>query len=151
MKPSTKLFDGTARAWSPTEGRSEWGGVEKSWTPEGTFDCAVQVARRNQGNLGPGEADVGQWMVYSPIAALALQAGWVVEVLTGPEAGRTLKVDDPYKPRGRFQQTECRQWDGDLPLADFEDWGLATDAVTETEDYGLATATVTDTDDYGSA
>ena len=149
MKPSAGLFDGTARVWSPTETRSTIGGVEKSWAGGAEFDCAVQVSRRNQGNLGPGEADVGQWMVYSPADAVALAAGQVVEVLTGPEAGRTLYVDDPYKPRGRFQQTQCRQWDGDLPLDELQVYGMVSDSTSDTEDWGMVTAAVDDSSDYG--
>lgn len=116
MRPSSRLFDGTARAWSNAEARSQWGGVEKVWTQVGDpFACAAQVERRNTGDLGPGEDEIGSWKVYSPSDAIAVQAGWVIEILTGPEAGRTLKVEDPYKPRGRFQQTRCRQWDNELP------------------------------------
>jgi len=116
VRPSRRLFDGTAQLWRGAEARSTWGGVERSYTAVGDpFPCAVQVARRNRGNLGPGEAEVGQWMVYAPIDAEPVESGDVVQVLTGPEAGRTVRVDDPYRPRGRFQQVECRQWDGVLP------------------------------------
>jgi hypothetical protein len=65
--------------------------------------------------MGPGEAEIGQWMCYIPMRATQVEAGMVIQVLTGPEAGRTLRVDDPYRPRGRVQQIKCRQWDGVLP------------------------------------
>lgn len=116
MKPTARLFDGTAQAWAETTVRNQWGGTERQHAPMGDpFPCAVQVRRRNRGDLGPGEDEVGQWMVYAPITAQQVDTGWVIQVLTGPEAGKVLRVDDNYRPRNRFQQTECRQWDGELP------------------------------------
>jgi hypothetical protein len=115
MMPNAILFDGMAQAYADTPTRSEWGGVERGYTPKGSpFACAVQVENRNLANRGPGEAEVGSWKVYAPIEATALASGDVVDVLEGPEAGKRLRVVDPYRPRGRFQQARCVEWDGEL-------------------------------------
>jgi hypothetical protein len=116
MNPTAALFDGTAQLWRETTARSDFGGVQRQHAVVGApFVCAAQVRNRNRGDLGPGEAEVGEWMVYAPMDATAPLTGDVIQVLTGPEAGKTLRVEDNYTPRGRFRQTRCRQWDGVLP------------------------------------
>lgn len=117
MRPSARLFDGTAQAYVGSKERSAYAGIERDYIEFGDpFPCAVQVRSRVLANRGPGEAEVGTIMVYAPIeGAPLLESGMVVKVLTGPEAGRRVRVQDPYRPRNRFQQPRCFQWDGVLP------------------------------------
>lgn len=115
------MYDGTAQAWVGTATKSAIAGVARGYAKTGSpFPCAVQVTSRNLGDRGPGEAELGSWTVYAPVGpgATLLEAGMVVQVLTGPEAARTVRVQDPYRPRNRFQQARCQQWDGQLPKDD---------------------------------
>ena len=116
MRPSSRMFDGTAQAYESTETKSAYYGTDRAYTPYGAvFRCAIQVRNRVLSDRGPGEAQVGVWMCYAPITdAPLLEAGMVVAVLTGPEAGRRLRIQDPYRPRNRFQQCTCVQFDGVL-------------------------------------
>ena len=116
--PSARMYDGTAQAWVGTEARGHLAGVQTVWERSGPpFACAVQTVRQALADrAGAGESEVGDWNVYAPIDdALRLRPGMVVEVLSGPEEGKTLSVDQDYTPRMRFQQVPCRQWDGELP------------------------------------
>ncbi len=117
MKPSSRLYDGTAQAWEETVTTSEFRTVKRTYAQFGdVFPCAVQVRRRALADRGPGEEEAGDWMVYAPIdGAPLIESGMVVQVLSGPEEGKTLRVQDPYRPRNRFQQLECFNWSGDLP------------------------------------
>lgn len=115
--PSSRMYDGTAQAWDSTESKSAFRGTERTYARFGDpFPCAVQVPSRGLGDRGPGETQFGVWMVYAPITgAPLLDSGMVVEVLTGPEAGRKVRVQDPYRPRNRFQQCQCAEFNGVLP------------------------------------
>lgn len=114
--PSAVMFNQTGQAYVGTQTKNAYRGVEREYEPfGGPFPCTIQVSSRALVNRGPGEAEVGVWMFYAPIAgAPALQAGMIVEILEGSELGKRVRINDPYRPRNRFQQSRCVQWDGVL-------------------------------------
>lgn len=117
-RPSSRLFDGTAQAWEDTVSRDTWGGTDRAYSKVGTpFPCAIQVKTRDLGDRGPGEGQIGQFVCYSWLenGNQEIGKGMLIEVLTGPEAGQVFRVVNPYKPRRRFQQSACEEWDGELP------------------------------------
>jgi hypothetical protein len=115
-KPSYGLYDCTAQAWAPSGTKSKWKGVERQFEKVGdTFKCAVQVLYRRLIDYPPGEDERGEWLVYSDRGSPFMEEGYLIEVLSGPEKGIWLRVNDAYKPRGRFQQTNCMKWKGEIP------------------------------------
>jgi hypothetical protein len=104
----------TVQFWEPSETKDAYGRVERAWERVGTVtDAEVQHRTQRQQPIGPGDAPVGDWKVYTAPGYMP-HAEMVVEVLTGPNAYRLLKIEDDYYPRGRLVQLTCSQWHGTL-------------------------------------
>lgn len=110
-----RLFDHTATVWRPVPSLGTYRERVETLTDVGTLDCAVNRPTARLGEAGPGLVNSGERMVY--LSADADIAGRdVLELLTGPEAGMLLEVDEaPTNVRGHHIEARARLWAGTLP------------------------------------
>ena len=113
------LLDHTVSGWRPTQSAGHLGQPVQSWTqvvvPIG-LNAAVQNRSGDVRQLRAGEFTEGLTMVYT-VAALPWQIGDIVWVEQGPEAGRLLRIEECYRPRGNHWQLRCENWRGEIPSA----------------------------------
>ena len=103
----------TLQFWSYSEGRGPYGTVQRTWTRFGD-EMPGDVQHRSQSQIdpGPGVTGQGQWKVYT--APYPAEPQMVVQVVTGPNAGQTLMIEDAYNVRNKVSQFTCTAWKGDL-------------------------------------
>jgi hypothetical protein len=103
----------TLQFWRATESRGPYGTVERTWTAFGSpVRGDVQHRTQSQADIGPGVSSVGTWKVYTK--PMATEPEMVVQVIEGPNANQTLRIDDAYHIRGVLTQLTCAKWEGDL-------------------------------------
>jgi len=103
----------TLQFWTASEGRGPYGTPQRTWTQFGpAVPGDVQHKRQTQVDIGPGVSGVGEWKVYT--RPLDVAPDMVVQVVAGPNAGQTLKIEDAYNVRGSHVQLTCSAWKGTL-------------------------------------
>lgn len=110
-----RMFDHTARIWRPTRSLGPLRERTDVLEQAGDFACAVTRPSARLGNPGPGLTTIGERMVYAE-TSVDLRPRDVLEILTGPEAGRTVEIDEqPTNVRGHHLEARTRLWSGTLP------------------------------------
>lgn len=115
-RPSiTGMFDSTARIWRPVSEKDVIGVEQPEYIVIGELGCAINRSRAPSVDIGPGTTPVGSIRLYF-VASANIEPRDVLEVLTGPDAGRTWEVNEPpVRPRGHHTQVDCIEWSGKLP------------------------------------
>lgn len=106
--PISGMLDHTARLWRPSKNFGELRERRDTLIPVVTFPCAVNRPSARLGNTGPGLQNVGERDVYTE-PTVDLRARDVLELLTGPEAGKKVEIDeDPTNVRGHHLEARAR-------------------------------------------
>jgi len=115
-RPSiTGWFDSTIRIWRPSVTRSGPGIDTRNLSPIAVVGAVINRSRTPEAPQDGGLARSGIIRWYGK-ANIDIQQRDVVQVLTGPDAGRTWEVNEqPVRPRGHHTQVDCVEWNGVLP------------------------------------
>lgn len=116
MRPSVAgMFDSTIRIWRPTVTRGQAGIDNQQYTPLLIVGAAINRSRTPQAPQDGGLARSGIIRWYG-LPTIDVRERDVVEVVTGPDAGRTWEVNEqPTRPRGHHTEVDCVEWNGILP------------------------------------
>lgn len=103
----------TLQFWRYAESVGPYGNVQRTWTTFGDpVPGDVQHRSIAQVDPGPGVTSQGAWKVYT--APIAAEPQMVVQVISGPNSGQKLMIEDAYNVRNRVSQFTCSSWKGDL-------------------------------------
>lgn len=85
------------RVWTPSETVGAHNSRTTTYAAAGTGWVRLDVPRRTLQSFGAGDVPAGSMEVEGH-AALPLEAGRVVEVLAGPEAGTKWRAESAHRP-----------------------------------------------------
>ena len=112
------LLDCEVRIWRPTVDDDSIGVQEREYASAGTVAAFINRPVLPLANQGGGLAPTGGIRWYGRPDIVVLKRD-VIEVMTGPEAGKTFEVNaPPVRPKNHHTQVDCIEWNGNLPEDD---------------------------------
>ena len=111
------LLDHTMRVWRPQERLGEARETIRDYGGAPVYSDVKCTVTRKRGAIAPehgGETTFATRMLYAP-AGITLQENDLCELVTGPEAPATLKVQTPSKPSGHHLETPVTEYHGKVP------------------------------------